>query len=223
MIGSVLNRRAAVALLALGACAAPIVANSNVADPHKFAWAENVGWLNWADANNRTQGVEVYATGGPQYLAGWIWGENIGWINVGNGNAPYANTDNTNFGVNIDPTTGAMRGLAWGENVGWIVFDDLTVPSESPSWDHLQHRSHGYAWGENIGWVNLEDMIRFVCSLPGDVDFDGDVDVFDFGTFAANFTMTGGAPFANGDCDGDGDVDVFDFGLLALNFESACP
>jgi hypothetical protein len=218
-----LNRRTAIALLVLGACGAPIVANSNIANPHKYAWAENVGWLNWSDANGRVDGVEVHYNGFPQYLKGWIWGENIGWINVGNGNAPYANTDNTNFGVNIDGSTGAMRGLAWGENVGWIVFDDLTVASESPRWDHLERRSHGYAWGENIGWVNLEDMIHFICALPGDLDHDGDVDIFDFGIFAPSFALTGLNPYELGDVDGDGDVDIFDFGIFAANFQGTCP
>ena len=52
---------------------------------------------------------------------------------------------------------------------------------------------------------------------PGDVDGDGDTDVFDFGVLAANFGT--GVPFnTSGDLDGDGDVDVFDFGLLAAGF-----
>ena len=222
MIGKAALCRSAIGAMVLVACTAPLGADSNIAAPHKFAWGENVGWLNWSDANNRTQGVEVYITGSVQYLKGWIWGENIGWIHVGDGNAPYTNTDNTNYGVNINPATGAMRGLAWGENVGWIVFDDLTVPSESPSWNYAQRRSQGYAWGENIGWVNLEDGVKFICALPGDVDYDGDVDIFDFGVFASNFTLNVPA-FTRGDCDGDGDVDIFDFGLLAPNFTAMCP
>lgn len=222
MIGKRTMCCAGAALVGLAA-AAPIVADSNIADSQKFAWGENVGWLNWADANARTQGVEVFANGSVQYLEGWIWGENIGWIDVGDGNAPYANTDNTNFGVNIDPTTGAMEGLAWGENVGWIVFTPLTVSSESPRWDHTTHRSYGYAWGENIGWINLDDMVRFICAVPGDFDYSGKTDVFDFGVLAMHFGSHNNPPFTNGDINGDGDVNVFDFSIFVLNFGDECP
>jgi hypothetical protein len=55
-------------------------------------------------------------------------------------------------------------------------------------------------------------------SCTGDLDGDGDTDVFDFGLFAPNFGRTGLTPFTNGDLDGDGDVDVFDFGIFAPNF-----
>jgi len=52
--------------------------------------------------------------------------------------------------------------------------------------------------------------------LPGDTDFDGDVDDADLGTAFANYTgpLTGGAGrnFADGDNDGDGDVDDADLG-----------
>jgi hypothetical protein len=55
-------------------------------------------------------------------------------------------------------------------------------------------------------------------ACTGDMDGDGDVDVFDFGIFAPNFGSTGHTPFTNGDLDGDGDVDVFDFAIFAPNF-----
>jgi hypothetical protein len=52
----------------------------------------------------------------------------------------------------------------------------------------------------------------------GDLDGDGDVDVFDFGAFAPNFGTTIGADRCHGDMDCDGDVDVFDFGAFAPTF-----
>ena len=166
--------------------AAPLLADSNVADPFKHAWAENVGWTNWADADARAQGAEVYRS---SHLAGYVWAENVGWIHLGDGNAPYANTDDSNYGVNIDPGTGEMSGLAWGENVGWISFGPFppATLAPAPTWDNVAHRSTGFAWGENVGWINLDDALRHLCSIPGDLDFDADVDVFDFGQFAANF------------------------------------
>lgn len=55
-------------------------------------------------------------------------------------------------------------------------------------------------------------------SCIGDIDGDGDTDVFDFGYFATNFGRTDLAPGTGGDLDGDGDVDVFDFALFGPDF-----
>ena len=210
---------------ALSTLAPPLLGASNVSDVKKHTWGENIGWMNWADANARAQGAEIDQSGATQRLAGFVWCENIGWINLGDGNAPYANTDATDFGVNIDPSTGEMSGFAWGENVGWLSFGPFpgaTIATPA-RWDHAAFRSRGWAWGENVGWINLDDAIRFVCSVPGDLDFNGAVDVFDFGLFAPNFGATGVPPFTGGDIDGDGAVDVFDFGLFAPNFGESCP
>jgi hypothetical protein len=54
-------------------------------------------------------------------------------------------------------------------------------------------------------------------ACPGDVDLDGDTDVFDFAAMAAGFGSC--VPSATaGDLDADGDVDVFDFAALAGDF-----
>jgi hypothetical protein len=53
---------------------------------------------------------------------------------------------------------------------------------------------------------------------PGDVDGDGDTDVFDFSVLASNFGAGPGATQAQGDLTGDGVVDVFDFSELVSDF-----
>lgn len=54
-------------------------------------------------------------------------------------------------------------------------------------------------------------------ACPGDIDADGDTDVFDFGEFAVHFGAS--VPFnEDGDLDGDGQVTVFDFGIFAIDF-----
>ena len=60
----------------------------------------------------------------------------------------------------------------------------------------------------------------FSNKILGDIDGDGDVDKFDFGTFALAFGSEKGEPRYNpeADLDHDGDVDKFDFGTFALNF-----
>jgi hypothetical protein len=52
--------------------------------------------------------------------------------------------------------------------------------------------------------------------LPGDANFDGRVDLSDFGLLKAHF---GSGRYRNqGDFDGDGQVNLSDFGLLKANF-----
>lgn len=224
-----MNTRTIASAIVAGAAAtlalAPaLVADSYVAGGWKHAWSENAGWTNWADANGRAQGVEIYQTGAVQYLKGWVWFENLGWANVGSGAAPYLNTNGLNFGININPTTGAMTGLAWSENAGWINFGPWASGSAAPppKWDHTNFRTRGFVWGENIGWINIDDSIRYVCAIPGDLNYDGAVNVFDFSIFAASFATSGNPAFTKGDCDGDGDTDVFDFAIFAANFGSNC-
>src|ERR1041384_5182528 len=69
-------------------------------DPaHAFAWGENCGWINWTPGP--PGGVLVRTT----YLSGYIWGENIGWVHLGAvppDGYQHGNTDDTDYGVNID-------------------------------------------------------------------------------------------------------------------------
>jgi hypothetical protein len=209
--------RGIVTTMVIAGTAAVVLADSNVADPKKFAWSENVGWLNWRDANGTTQGVEVYAG---SHLRGYIWAENAGWINVGTGSAPYANTTGADFGVNLAPGTGAMTGFAWSENLGWINFGPHAGDAR---WDAAAFRARGYAWSENAGWINLEDGVRVICSIPGDGNGDGVVNASDFTVLAGNYGSAGNPRFRNGDATGDGVVNASDFTVLAGNFGEVCP
>ncbi len=209
------------------AASSPCLAATNVSPTLKFAWGENVGWLNWHDANGGEAGVRVHAT----FLSGFIWAENIGWINLGsqpNNGLAYANADSADFGVNIDPLTGELFGLAWGENVGWLNFDTrpaLGSAGQHARLDYAAGRLRGYVWGENLGWVNLDDAANYVAwiqpvwvTIFADADDDQDVDQADFGSFQACFSGEGiPAPdgcerfdrpsvgFPRGDNDVDGD------------------
>jgi hypothetical protein len=216
-----------IAIFAAGAFSVP----SNVLTTEKFAWGENVGWLNWRDANAHLDGVYV----GGSFLRGWIWGENIGWINVGGGLGPYANTNGANFGVNIDQVNGNLHGFAYAENVGWINFDGgaLAAPPNNARYDPAAKRFRGYAWAENVGWINLDQALspQFAATGPiKDCDSDGDVDGVDFSVFASCFNKAGNPPRTVGcvpfaaakfDNDGDGDVDGVDFSVFASCFNKA--
>ena len=125
-------------------------AAGNIDPTNKFAWGENVGWVNFAPTNG---GVTVHYNGTSGYLTGYAWGENIGWIKLGaNAGGPYANTSATDWGVNLDGE-GNLSGFAWGENVGWIKFD----PAYSTVTINMATgRFQGDAWGENIGWLRFQ-------------------------------------------------------------------
>jgi len=53
-------------------------------------------------------------------VSGWAWSENIGWISFNN----TTGGGTTNYGVNINPSTGVFSGYAWSENIGWITFNE---------------------------------------------------------------------------------------------------
>jgi len=66
--------------------------------------------------------------------------------------------------------------------------------------------------------IDLDLAGMIVTDLDGDLDSDGDVDVFDFATFQQNYGATSGATPEQGDLDGDGDVDIFDFVMMRDNY-----
>lgn len=100
----------------------------------QYAWAENVGWINFKPSWG--PGVTVTDTA----VTGKVWGENVGWINL----SPAT-------GGIVNNTSGTLSGYAWGENVGWINFrptgGGVTIGADG--------KFSGYAWGENIGWINF--------------------------------------------------------------------
>ncbi len=68
--------------------------------------------------------------------------------------------------------------------------------------------------------VSTVECVAVPPACVGDMDGDGDVDVFDFGEFATAFGTSLGDPGYNAaaDLDGDDDVDVFDFGVFGPDF-----
>lgn len=136
----------AVALLS-GALASR--ADNTGTDPaSKYAWGENVGWVNAGPTN---YDVTVHFDGSAGWLSGHAWGENIGWIIMGSGGGPYANTTRDNWGVNL-AANGDLSGYAWGENVGWINFGDALCDAAI---NLANGQFSGHAWGENIGWLKF--------------------------------------------------------------------
>jgi hypothetical protein len=191
---------------------------------NKWSWGENIGWMNWADANDGAQGVEVEAT----FLSGWIWCENVGWVTVGDGTPgggnQYTNASGADHGVNI-AGNGNLSGFAWGENIGWINFDTLAALGpfgDQARLDDGAQRFRGYAWGENVGWVNLDDAEHYVGVGRGceaDCDGNGVLNILDFVCFQRAWQNQ--TPI--GDCDGNGQYNILDFVCYQGAFVGGCP
>ncbi|HEY0980368.1 MAG TPA: hypothetical protein VGE18_03095 [Candidatus Paceibacterota bacterium] len=63
--------------------------------------------------------------------SGNMWSSNIGWISLNNCTDP-TNTSSctgSDYGVSVDPASGAISGTAWSSNIGWITFSPAGCPT----------------------------------------------------------------------------------------------
>lgn len=136
---------------------------------YKYAYGENVGWLNADPANSGGSGMEVAAS----KLTGYIWSANIGWISLSCDNSNVCAT--SDYGVTNDGN-GNLSGYAWSENAGWISFScndsgtcgtvsyGVTIDSETGEFS-------GYAWGANVGWIKFDhSQTEYRVTTSFDVD-----------------------------------------------------
>ena len=113
-------------------------------DGSRFAWGENIGWINFKP------GLGPVVTVTDTALTGYAWGENVGWINL----------DLAGGGV-VNDGAGNLSGFAWGENTGWISFSCVnTGTCASVDYgvqiDPVTGEFSGHAWTENTGWINFD-------------------------------------------------------------------
>ena len=120
----------------------------NIDPLNKYAWAENVGWINAALDTDADGTPDEGITVEDFKLTGWMWGENIGWISLSCENR---GCGSVSYRVAND-TYGNLSGFAWGENVGWVNFRPSTA---GVSIDPTTGNFSGRAWGENIGWITF--------------------------------------------------------------------
>jgi hypothetical protein len=164
-------------------------------DGSKYAYGENVGWMNFKPA---TSGVSVH----DRKVSGYVWQENIGWINLSP--ASYG-------GVTYDASW-KCGGYAWGENVGWINFNPASgggVRIDSAG------NFSGWAWGENIGWIHFASTSPVAYKVRACV-----VGMDDLGHFVAQWLASGSGNPA--DLLADSKVDFKDFAIFASDWCSFC-
>jgi len=145
-------------------------------DGHKYAYAENAGWINLAPSFGPMGNVE------DGKLSGYIWSESIGWITL-----------DPQYGGVFNDGKGDLSGYAWSENAGWINFSCKTdtscaVVEYGVSIDTITGLFSGNAWGENIGWINFEytgfsspenTYAETIWRINGDVSSNGTVTLAD--------------------------------------------
>jgi hypothetical protein len=137
---------------------------------NRYAYAANLGWLDWrGDTNN---GAVV----GDYVCSGYIYSANVGWINLGSGTPAngiyYQNVSASDFGVNQDGQ-GNLTGYAWGANIGWIVFEQTCG---QPKVNLFTGQLSGNVWSANCGWISLSNAVASVQTdtiTPGALAPDG--------------------------------------------------
>jgi len=85
--------------------------NGTIDSTYKYAWSENIGWINFGTTNGNLHITDPI-------LTGYAWSDNYGWINL----------NPATSGVKNDGE-GNLSGYAWGENLGWINFSGVTINS----------------------------------------------------------------------------------------------
>jgi hypothetical protein len=63
-------------------------------------------------------------------------------------------------------------------------------------------------------FISFTDPLTLAATIPGDVNFDGVVDIFDINLVSAHWNETGPA----GDANADMMVDIFDINLVSANW-----
>jgi hypothetical protein len=119
-------------------------------DGSKYAWSENLGWLNAQPGGPGGPGVHVSGAS----LTGWMWSENAGWISLSCANTSCAPVG---YGVTNDGC-GTLAGYAWSENLGWINFAPATCGGDPTCGVRIVPTTGifgGRAWSENAGWVTF--------------------------------------------------------------------
>jgi len=155
------------------------VFSAGIYDTDKYAWGENIGWVNFK-ADNGNVNVK------DDNLSGYAWNDNFGWINLKPDNGGVLNN------------AGNLSGYAWGEGLGWIDFensyinkdgyfkgyaklednskivfegDNVSVRTYWRFYNCKDHSVRGYAWSENVGWISFD------CKTAGsNVDYGVDYD-----------------------------------------------
>ncbi|MCX6789404.1 MAG: carboxypeptidase-like regulatory domain-containing protein [Candidatus Gribaldobacteria bacterium] len=84
---------------------------------NKYAWGENMGWINFAPTDNSGYaGITITKTA----ITGYAWSPQYGWINF--------NPTNSGQGV-LNNCSGELSGYAWVSELGWLNMSGVVINS----------------------------------------------------------------------------------------------
>ena len=104
--------KSAILFLSLVLIGLPVFAyavTGTIDSTYKYAWSNNIGWINFGCAQCNVQVKESEITG-------YAWSDNYGWIKLNPSTSGIKNNGN-----------GLLSGSAFGENTGWIDFSNVVI------------------------------------------------------------------------------------------------
>ncbi|HUC88604.1 MAG TPA: dockerin type I domain-containing protein [Candidatus Paceibacterota bacterium] len=204
------------------------ISAGTILSPHKYAWSNNVGYINFENVIVNGSALSGYAwsankgfinfnpaqggvfNDGAGNLSGSAWGEQLGWINFSN--------------VKIDGS-GKFSGTANGTLAGTITFDCPNYCDVETDWRPVTPPvvppvSGGSSASQVINLVSMPDFKVL------DILKDGIINILDLNIMMVNWGLTqnlasAGSIFNPADMNKDGVVDIFDFNMLMVYWGSA--
>jgi len=113
--------------------------NGTIDSTYKYAWSDQIGWINFAPTSNGTTYAGLIIT--DSSVTGYAWSKEYGWINFG----PFQN--NTDGGVK-NTSAGVLSGYAWSKSLGWINFSGVVIS--------MSGQFTGKAQGDLVGTINFD-------------------------------------------------------------------
>ena len=168
----------------------------------------------------------------------WLLGHDVAITNV----TPSKTVVGLGYSLNINVTAVNQGGytetfnVTVYANITSIALQTVILSSENSTTITFTWNTTGFAYGDYtisavadtvLGETDTTDNTHIngavLVTMAGDIDGDGDCDMFDFGAFAQAYATSLGDPKYRSECDFDGDfdVDMFDFGIFAANYGSS--
>jgi len=168
----------------------------------------------------------------------WLLGHDVAITNV----TPSKTVVGLGYSLNINVTAANQGGytetfnVTVYANITSIALQTVILSSENSTTITFTWNTTGFAYGDYtisavadtvLGETDTTDNTHIngavLVTMAGDIDGDGDCDMFDFGAFAQAYATSLGDPKYRSECDFDGDfdVDMFDFGIFAANYGSS--
>ncbi|MBE7494353.1 MAG: hypothetical protein HS117_05380 [Verrucomicrobiaceae bacterium] len=196
------------------------LAHADTTFSRPWAYAANAGWLNFAwNASANPEAAQIMRS----FASGHVYAANLGWLHLGDGSpvdGVHYSQVNGDYGVNLDPATGALSGYAYGGNIGWVRFDwasSAAMGTHAPRLDLTTGAFSGHAYGANIGWIRLDATSSTALAVThasegADTDDDGIPDSYEYQTLASTGQPRSlGILGPNTDLDGDGVSDLEEY------------